>query len=260
MPRAGQLKLKGANPYAHCAPVQARIRQEGPRHRPRWYAYVIYAVPADQVRAGADRGAMGVDRNVGQVTDSEGAVHRMTDTALLDAKIKRKQRHLTRKPKGSRRRRRIAGQLARLHRKCKRIRANDTHHISRILADKARVVVIEDLHTQGARSKPRPTGLRRPGSIAWPVAFSSTPITMQRSTSWGDTISLWPTGRGQLRGEGRCRWAPQRPANRICKSLCTQVYNSQLRLYQRRTSSRCGIRGIRFGRDRSVRSLPEGTA
>ncbi len=111
--------------------------------------YVVYAVPADQVRQGAPTGALGLDRNVGQATDSQGTMHRMTDTARLDARIRRKQRHLARKHKRSVRRRRIDGQLTRLYRKRKRIRANDTHRVSRTVADRAHTVVIEELHTQG---------------------------------------------------------------------------------------------------------------
>ncbi len=72
VPRIGWLRLKGSNPYAHGQPVQARIRQEGTRARPQWYVYLTYAVPADSVRTGAATGVLGLDRNVGQVTDSEG--------------------------------------------------------------------------------------------------------------------------------------------------------------------------------------------
>ena len=44
--------------------------------------------------------------------------------------------------------RRIGGQLTQLRRKQKRVRAHDTHHISRALADKAHTLVAEDLHTR----------------------------------------------------------------------------------------------------------------
>ncbi len=115
-----------------------RIRQEGTRTRPRWYAYVVYQVPVTQVRQGAQAGVLGLDRNVGQATDSDGTVRRMTDTTQLDSKRKR-----------STRRRRIAGSLTKLNRKRRRIQHNDTHHISRRLADTAHTVVIEDLHIQG---------------------------------------------------------------------------------------------------------------
>ncbi len=149
MPRIDYLQLKGSNPYAGHQPLQARIRKEGTVARPRWYAYVVYAVPADQMRQGAQEGSLGLDRNVGQVTDSDGTVHRRADMSRLDARLKRHQRCLARKQKGSGCRRRIAGQLQKLHRKCRRVRDHDTHHISRKVADTAHTVVIEDLHTQG---------------------------------------------------------------------------------------------------------------
>ncbi len=148
VPRIGWLRIKGNNPYHGHPSLQARIRKEGTATQPRWYAYV-YAMPADQVRQGASEGSLGLDRNVGQHTDSQGTVHRRTDTARLDARLKRYQRRMARKQKGSGRRRRIAGQLTRLHRKHKRIRSHDTHHISRRLAATAHTVVIEDLRTQG---------------------------------------------------------------------------------------------------------------
>ncbi len=155
--RIGCLQLNGANPYANYRPLQVRIRKEGTATQPQWYVYVVYAVPADQVRQGASAGALGLDRNVGQCTDSEGIVHPMTDTARLDAKLKRKQRHLARKRKGSCRRRRIAGQLTKLHRKRRRIRENDTHQISRRLADTAHTVVAEDLQVKSMTASAKDT-------------------------------------------------------------------------------------------------------
>ena len=149
VPRIGWLRLKGSNLYAHGQPVQARIRQEGTRARPQWYAYLTYAVPAPAVRTGAASGVLGLDRNVGQVTDSEGTLYPMTDLGRLQAKTARKQRLRARKRKGSVRARRLGGQLMKLRRQQKRIRDNDTHHISRALADKAHTLVAEELNTKG---------------------------------------------------------------------------------------------------------------
>ncbi len=149
VPKIGWLRVKGSNLYAGHPTLQARIRKEGTATQPKWYAYVVYVVPADQVRHGAAQGMVGVDRNVGQCMDSDGVMHRMTNTSRLEAKLKRKQRHLARQRKGSGRRRRIAGQLTKLHRKRKRIRENDTHQISRRLADTSYTVVLENLPVQG---------------------------------------------------------------------------------------------------------------
>ena len=149
VPKMGWLRLKGANPHADGQPLQARIRQEGTRHRPKWYVYLTYAVLADAVKPPCTAGVLGLDRNVGQVTDSQGHIYPMTDQAQLDTKIQRKQREQARKQKGSVRHRRAGGQLTKLKRKQKNIRANDTHHISRELADKAHTIVVEDLNTAG---------------------------------------------------------------------------------------------------------------
>ena len=157
IPRIGWLRLKGSNLYAAGTPLQARIKQEGTRTRPKWYAYIAYAVPAASVPQGAPAGILGLDRNVGQVTDSTGHVYRLTDQQTLAARIRRKQRYQARKRKGSLRYRRIGGQLTRLWRKQKRIRANDTHHISRALADKAHTLVVEELHIQRMTQSARGT-------------------------------------------------------------------------------------------------------
>ncbi len=150
VPKTGKLQLKGgSNLYAGCKALQARICKEGTPTSPKWYAYITYEVPVQAVQPGARMGAVGLDRNVGQATDSAGVVYAMTDTARLDAQLKRIQRHKARKVKGSIRSRRLGAQLTKLRRKQKRIRANDTHHISRQLADKAHTVVIEDLKIAG---------------------------------------------------------------------------------------------------------------
>ena len=148
VPRRGWLRLQGSNPYAHGEARQARVRQEGTRARPQWYVYLTYAVPADSVCAGAATGVLGLDRNVGQVTDSEGTVYRMTELRRLEAKVARKQRQ---------RARRIGGQLQKLRRRQQRIRSNDTHHISRALAEQAHTLVVEELQTRNMTKSARGT-------------------------------------------------------------------------------------------------------
>ena len=149
VPMMGWLRLSDTDLYSGCQPLTVRIRMEGTAQCPKWYAYICYAVPAARVKPGAEEGAIGVDRNVGQATDSEGTVHRMTDTSNLDANIKRKQRKFNRQQKGSHRRRHTGGQLRRLHRKRRRTRDNDTHQASRKMADTAHTVVVENLNTKG---------------------------------------------------------------------------------------------------------------
>ena len=157
VPKVGWLRLAGSNPYAGCRPLTVRVRMEGTEQHPQWYVYVCYEVPGEQVRQPAADGALGLDRNVGQATDSEGTVYAMPNTDRLDARIARKQRELSRKqgwgPKDRRpksnRGRRVNGQLNKLQRKGARKRDNATHQASRKLADTAHTVVVEDLNTKG---------------------------------------------------------------------------------------------------------------
>ena len=102
-------RLKGSNPFAGCPPLQVRIKREGPHTRPRWYAYITYAVPVPRVKPGAAAGVLGLDRNVGQSKDSEDVVYPMTDQSRLEAKIRRKQREKVQKQTASVRGRRIGG-------------------------------------------------------------------------------------------------------------------------------------------------------
>ncbi|MCE2468322.1 MAG: hypothetical protein J4G06_09960, partial [Caldilineaceae bacterium] len=77
--------------YLGCPAKQVRLLKEGTERHPRWYAHVFHEVPADRLPPAAT-GALGVDRNVGQATDSDGHVYALPDTSNLDANIKRKQR------------------------------------------------------------------------------------------------------------------------------------------------------------------------
>ena len=156
VPKVGWLRLAGSNQYVDCQPLTVRVRMEGTEQHPKWYAYVCYDVPAEHVKQPAPDGALGLDRNVGQATDSEGTVYAMPDTDQLDANIQRKQRELSRKqgwgpqdkrPK-SNRGRRVNGQLQKLHRKRRRRRDNATHQTSRTLVETAHTVVLEDLNTK----------------------------------------------------------------------------------------------------------------
>ena len=174
---------------------------EGTEQHPKWYAYVCYEVPAEQVKQPAPDGALGLDRNVGQATDSEGSVYAMPDTDKLDARIARKQRELSRKqgwgPKDRRpksnRGRRVNGQLNKLQRKGARQRDDATHQASRKLADTAHTVVVEDLNTKGMTKSAKGT-VEAPGK--------------RSSRSRGSTAASWPVAGARWSASWRTR-----PAN-----------------------------------------------
>ena len=156
IPKVGWVRLQGSGLYRGCPPKQVRILKEGTEDHPKWYAHVFHEVPVDRLKPPAETGAVGVDRNVGQATDSDGTVYALPATDKLAANIKRKQRALSRKqgwgpqdrrPK-SNRGRRVNGQLQKLQRKQKRKREDAAHQHSRKLADTAHTVVVEDLNTK----------------------------------------------------------------------------------------------------------------
>ncbi len=145
VPKVGWLSIRrrGGNPYPAGRPVEAVIRRIGDR----WEAVVCYEVPAPQQN---DNGRfIGVDRNTGQVADSDGEIHRMPDLALLDTKRKRHQRGLAKKRKGSRRRARQRMRVQRAQRRLANARKNWKHHVSGRIAARAQTVVIEKLNTRG---------------------------------------------------------------------------------------------------------------
>ena len=158
VPKVGWLRLAGWNPYADGKPLTVRVRMEGTESNPKWYAHVCCAVPVEQVRQSATDGALGLDRNAGLATDSEGTVYALSDTDQLDAQIARNRGWGSKdKRPQSNRGRRVNGLLQKLHRKRRRRRDNATHQASRTLADTAHTVAVEDLNTKGMTACARGT-------------------------------------------------------------------------------------------------------
>ena len=148
-----------SNPYPAGRPVKAVIRRIGRR----WEAVVCYELPVPQQY---DNGRIiGVDRNAGQVADSDGEIHRMPDLKRRETRLKRHQRSLSRKRKDSRRREKQRIRVQRASRRPRNARRNWQHHGSRRIAAKAQTAVIEKLSTKGMTKSARgATG--RPGTNA----------------------------------------------------------------------------------------------
>ena len=164
IPKMGWTRLGPVHRYADGKPLTVRVKQESESKQPKWYAYIVFEVPEDHpdVCQPAAEGAVGVDRNVGQATDSTGEVHVLPDTTVEDAKIKRYQRRMARQQKGSNRRRRTGGKLRKLQRRKARHLDNATHQVSRKIADTAHTVVLEDLNTKAMTKSAKGT-VEKPG-------------------------------------------------------------------------------------------------
>ncbi len=105
------VRRKGGNPYPDGKPLSAVLKRTGGKR----FVTVRHSVHAE---GPADSGhAVGVDRNAGQVADSDGVIHAMPDMARLEAKRRRLARKVSRRRKGSRRRERARRQLAKARRK-----------------------------------------------------------------------------------------------------------------------------------------------
>ena len=136
------LSRRGGNPHAGCPPVKATVK----RVNGKWYCVVVYRVSAV---ARPDNGlALGVDMNCGQVAASTGDLLRMPDMARLQARKRRYQRMMARRRKGSNRRNLARHRLARTQRRIATIRHRWHHETSRVLADTAGLLAIEDLKTK----------------------------------------------------------------------------------------------------------------
>ncbi len=157
--KIGQVGLSGLNPYPDGEPVQVVVKQE----LGNWYAYVMVEVALK----GEPRPIreMGIDRNVGQVTCSNGVVYRLPDDErgrMLQCRKKRYQRMVARREKGSNRRAKAKHLLGKTCQKIAKRRYAWSHHTSKAIADKYTTVYMEDLNTKGMTKAGRgKSGLNR---------------------------------------------------------------------------------------------------
>ena len=159
VPKVGRVKRsrRGGNPHAGHPPVKATVR----RVNGKWYCVVVYKVSAV---ARPDNGlALGVDMNCGQVAASTGDLFHLPDMARLQARKRRYQRMVARRRKGSNRRNLARHRLARTQRRIATIRHRWHHQTSRILADTAGLLAIEDLNTKAMTRSARGSA-EHPGS------------------------------------------------------------------------------------------------
>ncbi len=151
IPKVGWVRLAGnQGRYGVCPAKEVRLLKERDERHPQWYAHVFHEVPADRNPPPTAAGALGLNRNVGQATDSDGRVYTVPDTADLEANIKRKADKARERSRQngqplSHRARCICGQLSKLRRKQERKRAAAAYQHSRTLAHTAHTVVVEDL-------------------------------------------------------------------------------------------------------------------
>ena len=163
--KVGEVLLLGHNPYPNAKPVSGTVKKECGK----WYAYIVYEVEQSDEVIQSDN-PVGIDRNVGQVTCSDGIVYRMPAIDLLEARRRRYQRMMARRRCGSRKHKvkpsnkylRAKHFHAITSRKIKNIRSNWCHHVSREVSGKYSTVYLENLNTKGMTRSARGT-IMNPG-------------------------------------------------------------------------------------------------
>ena len=157
IPRVGWTVIRGHNPYLDAEPINATVRQ----FSKKWYCSITYEVDLPEPE---DNGlALGLDRNVGQVTTSTGDLIPLLDLTRLEARQKRYQRMMARRKQGSNRRQKACYLCAKTQRKIAHKRKDWCHQVSRVCAETASEIVVEDLNISGMTTSAKGT-VAKPGT------------------------------------------------------------------------------------------------
>ncbi len=159
--KIGQLKLAGHNPYSGAKPVSGTIKHEAGR----WYSYIVYKVDEAEASLPHEIRAVGIDRNVGQVTTSDGVIYARRNMERLEARRRRYQRMMSRRDKGSRKEKRAPSHRymraklmhGKTHKKLLHARLDWCHQVSREIANRYNVAYLEDLNVKGMTASAKGT-------------------------------------------------------------------------------------------------------
>ena len=200
--KVGQVTLSGHNPYPDSKPVSGTIKYEADK----WYAYIVHEVEVTAPPASLT--PVGIDRNVKQITLSDGDVYRLKVNTMLEARKRRYQRMMSRRQSGSRKQgikpsNRYLKAKHHFQQTVKKItqrRNNFCHQTSREIADKYNLVYLEDLNIKGMTASGKgKTGLNRSilqsgwGKLEQCLSYKSNvqkvpaPYTSQRCSECGHT-------------------------------------------------------------------------
>jgi putative transposase len=127
------------------------------REGEHWYVVFVCEAEACPKRPYTDE-VVGIDLGVSKLaTLSTGtAIEHPRSYRQAEKKLKSAQQALSRKKRGSKRRKKAVQRVATLHRKVRRQRQNLLHQESRWLVDTYEVIVFEDLTTINLTRKPKP--------------------------------------------------------------------------------------------------------
>jgi putative transposase len=147
----GRIKIKRHRPIVG-TPQTCHLVKRADGH---WYALIVCEMPEPapptEPPASDERPAIGIDVGLKSfLTDSDGnTVANPRHYRTSQAKLRRKQRRLSARKKGSKRRRKMARSVAQTHLKIERQRRDFHFKTARHYADAYRLIVVEDLNVRG---------------------------------------------------------------------------------------------------------------
>ena len=156
------LRRSGGNPWPEAKPKQVVVK----RVMGRWHAFVTYDI--GEVEVPDNRLSVGVDRNCGQIAIATGdrcffTLPVMPDISRLEARLRRYQRQMARRKKGSKRRGVARHRCAKTQRKIAMVRRNWLHHVSKGLGKEFGTIYIEALNVKAMTASAKGT-VENPGT------------------------------------------------------------------------------------------------
>ncbi len=163
------------NRYSNPQAKSGRIFEE----RGKWYMSIVFEV--DAVEIITDGKGIGVDRNVGQVADSTGKIWYLTDTSHQVKRVKKLQKRLSRRTRGSQRYGKLLKTIGRHQRELANLRKNDLRHIAKGIRIQSDLILLEDLKTKSMTASAKGT-VENPGRNVKQKTGLNRVI---RETGWG---------------------------------------------------------------------------
>ena len=156
-----KFRRKGGNPYPDGEPIELTVKKDG-RY---WKMSVLYKIPT--LKTTENGVAIGIDLNTCNVawtsTEGERGMLDIKKPHLKEIKIRRYQRKLARQQKGSGRYKDTQRKISKLKRQQRNARKNQDHQNSRALANRAQVLIREDLKIENMSKSAKGT-IENPGT------------------------------------------------------------------------------------------------
>jgi len=148
LPRIGWVKLKEKSYLPQDKSIMSATISE---RAGKWFVSILVKEDIEQFETSGEH--LGIDLGIKEMAtcSDESVFHNPKAMYSLEKKIKKAQRELSRKKKGSNRRRKCKQKLARLHLKVSNIRKDATHKATSEIVKTKRpsIIVLEDLNVAG---------------------------------------------------------------------------------------------------------------